>query len=255
MESIASQTFRDIEVIVKDGGSIVLTGFPADDRFRLVCSKDAGIYDAMNQALAMARGDFVHFLNAGDVYYSRDSLGAIASAFDSSNLVGIVYGDYVNQHHGTLTRLPERLTPARLFRGPPCHQACFVKREILQSVGGFDTTFRFVADSDVFVRLVLKHGTLYRHVPQPVVIYQGAGFTAQLATVTKMDREFRQLRARYFTWWQRALFGALDVITLRAARRLIVADEAYASIRPAYFRIAKFVSRSSSPKSIGHSKE
>jgi glycosyltransferase involved in cell wall biosynthesis len=243
MESVASQTFQDIEVIVKDGGSMALTGVPNDDRFRLVRSSDAGIYDAMNQALALARGEFVHFLNAGDQYYSSTSLEAIAAACDSSPTVGIVYGDYVNRRHRTITSLPDRLTSTFLFRRPPCHQASFVRRSLLQAQGGFDTRFRFVADSDLFVRLVLRDRTAYRHVAGPVIVYQDEGVSAQLSAISQIDREFRQLRARYFTLPQRVMLGAVDALTLRRVRRRILADDTLSFLRPAYFLLTRLFAR------------
>jgi glycosyltransferase involved in cell wall biosynthesis len=235
MESIASQSSQNIEVIVKDGGSTGLTWVPNDNRFRLIRSKDAGIYDAMNQALALARGRFVHFLNAGDQYHSARSLERVASACESFPPVGIVYGDYENRRHQTITSLPDRLTPAFLFRRPPCHQASFVRRDLLQAHGGFDTRFKFVADSDLFVRLVLQDKTPYRHVAEPVVVYQDGGVTAQLSASHQIDREFSQLRARYFSFQQRLMLGAVDALTLRRLRRRIVADDTFLFLRPAYF--------------------
>ena len=71
LQSIMKQTFTDYEVIVKDGGStdgsLDCIGKLADCRIKQVCKKDKGIYDAMNQAVLEASGQYIYFLNCGDI--------------------------------------------------------------------------------------------------------------------------------------------------------------------------------------------
>ncbi len=74
--NILSQTCEDYEIIVKDGGSEdgSLQKLPQNKRIRVFAQKDKGIYDAMNQAAEMARGQFVVFMNCGDYFHSRETL-------------------------------------------------------------------------------------------------------------------------------------------------------------------------------------
>ena len=60
------QTYENFEIVVKDGFSTdgSVEKLPADDRIRLVRKKDTGIYDAMNQAVREATGDYLIFMNA-----------------------------------------------------------------------------------------------------------------------------------------------------------------------------------------------
>ena len=86
IDSIRSQTEQDYEVIVKDGGStdeITLKYFDDElknlalyhsHQFCFVQKKDAGIYDAMNQAISHVQGDYIFFLNCGDVFYDKNVL-------------------------------------------------------------------------------------------------------------------------------------------------------------------------------------
>ena len=72
VESIRKQEYRDYEIIVKDGGSKdgSVGLLPADEKIRLIEKKDTGIYDAMNQAVSEAAGEYVLFLNCGDLFRS-----------------------------------------------------------------------------------------------------------------------------------------------------------------------------------------
>ena len=70
IDSILKQTEQGYEIIVKDGfssdGSI--EQLPSDDRIRLFQQKDKSIYDAMNQAVQYASGEYYLFMNCGDYF-------------------------------------------------------------------------------------------------------------------------------------------------------------------------------------------
>ena len=76
IDSILAQTFTDFEIVVKDGGSKdgSIEGMRRDERICLYTEPDKSIYDAMNQAVAHARGEFILFMNCGDLFYKEDVL-------------------------------------------------------------------------------------------------------------------------------------------------------------------------------------
>ena len=84
IESILSQTESDYEIVVKDGGSTdgSVKTLLTDDKMRVYCEADTGIYDAMNQALSHAKGEYVCFLNCGDYFYDRTVLKQVRQQLD-----------------------------------------------------------------------------------------------------------------------------------------------------------------------------
>ena len=66
-----------IDGVSTDGTLRTLAGFP---HLRVVSEPDAGIYDAMNKGVGLARGDYVGILNADD-WYEPDALQAVARTF------------------------------------------------------------------------------------------------------------------------------------------------------------------------------
>lgn len=156
--STASQTFRDFEHIIIDGastdGTLSLARRYAD--LRILSERDSGLYDAMNKGLAMARGEYVLFLNAGDSFHSDDTLAAYAERAAKGD--DIIYGDTVivdrcrhiiGKRHLTA---PADLTLMSFSKGMLiCHQAFMVRKAIAPE---YDLRYRFSADYDWTVKCI-----------------------------------------------------------------------------------------------------
>ncbi len=158
MESLSKQTFRDLEHIVIDGASTDDTlsvarklGSP-----RILSEPDAGLYDAMNKGLRMARGKYVIFLNAGDSFHGPETLSRYAEAAERG--YDIIYGDtiIVDKDRNIIGKrhldAPYRLTFDSFSQGMlVCHQAFMVKRELAPE---YDLQYRFSADYDWTIRCI-----------------------------------------------------------------------------------------------------
>jgi glycosyltransferase involved in cell wall biosynthesis len=224
VQSVLSQECEDFECLVKDGGSTdgSTDGFPTDGRLMLVVRPDHGIYDAMNQALEVASGRFVVFLNAGDVLAGRDVLAKVASVVAHMPQEAIAYCDYRNKSLGVVVLQPRSVTKWVLFRRPLCHQTCFVPRVALLRCGGFDTSLALSADHDALVRLMLNGGVVARHVSMVGVIYDGAGVSAAKHNRKQLIAEFSGIRRRYFTRWERLKYASVTALTAPALRRSLL---------------------------------
>jgi glycosyltransferase involved in cell wall biosynthesis len=129
-------------------------------------SEPRGIYPAMNEALDLATGEYVYFLNAGDAFFGPDTLAAITRILgDTAPLWA--YGEVeIVQTNGHRTITPTwdfSFERKRLFaRGHfPPHQGTFVSRQVLRDLGGFDTTYRIVADYAMVLKLSAVADPLY----------------------------------------------------------------------------------------------
>lgn len=146
LTSIKNQTYPFIEYVVIDGNSsdgtqsIVKSNLNIIDKW--ISEPDKGIYDAMNKGLNLATGDFVFFLNAGDLFYDKDTLEKIVQQVEPNT--DILYGETMminakGKHLGTRSqlttrRLPKQLTWQNLKKGMVvCHQSILVKRTLATS--------------------------------------------------------------------------------------------------------------------------
>lgn len=163
LESVARQSWRELEHIVIDGGScdgsleILRAAAARDSRLRWSSGPDDGISDAMNKGLALAAGDVVAFLHADDLYPDSRVLEQVAAAFAAHPEADWVTGGINHiDGGGRLLRSisPRRWSFRRLLRGNILfHPATFVRREALELAGGFDPSLRYTMDYDLWLRL------------------------------------------------------------------------------------------------------
>ncbi len=93
--SVQSQDFSDYEHLVIDGGSqdgtLEYLKAQKAPQLKWISEPDKGLYDAMNKGLAAAKGQFVWFVNAGDLIEDRDVLSRLAKLVTPET--DILYGD------------------------------------------------------------------------------------------------------------------------------------------------------------------
>ena len=151
LRSVSEQDYPEVEHLIVDGASQDNTRAvirqAGQHVTQVVSEPDAGLYDAMNKGLRMARGDFVGFLNAGDVYLDHRVLSDIAqTAAKKEN--DFVYGDlYMVNAAGELVR-EWRVGPLsnQHFTQIP-HPTLFVRRILLNEIRpAFDVRYRIAAD-------------------------------------------------------------------------------------------------------------
>jgi glycosyltransferase len=173
--SVLSQTEKEIEYIIIDGGSTdgtveIIKEFAGKLAY-WVSEKDGGIYEAMNKGIAKATGDIIGTLNADDFYVSSNVLTLVAQAFMEKKcdvLWGNIY--YVSKKNPEIIRrkwISESYASGKFQRGwAPPHTAFFVSHAIYEKYGSFNTKFRIAADYELILRFLEKHKVSSVYVPE-----------------------------------------------------------------------------------------
>jgi glycosyltransferase involved in cell wall biosynthesis len=199
LQSVAAQRYPDIEHIVVDGastdGTQGIVEAQLGTRGRLISEPDHGIYDAMNKGWRLATGDYVAFLNADDRYATQDVVGRMMEVAAQTD-VDVVFGDvrffrpeqktrYVRRYRSGLFR------PALLRWGlMPAHPAMFVRRSLIEKLGGFRQDMKIAADFDLCVRAFHSEQCTWQHVPLVVVeMATGGASTRDVAAKLTINRE------------------------------------------------------------------
>lgn len=160
--SIKEQSWPNIEYLIIDGGSTdgtkEIIAKHADRIDYWISEADKGLYDAMNKGLKAATGDFVWFMNAGDLIYSPETLQKIFNEHGSAH--DIYYGDAMivdsDYQEIGLRRLrpPEKLNWKSFKKGMlVCHQAIIVRRSLADL---YNLDYPHSADFDWVIKALKK---------------------------------------------------------------------------------------------------
>lgn len=219
LNSVMSQTWPHVEHLIIDGSSsdgtleMALRYKENSDveenghSVSIVSERDKGLYDAMNKGLARATGDYVVFLNAGDVYPSPDTLELIAgSVGEGEQLPAVLYGDtdIVNGEghflrHRRLQPPQEGLSWHSFRQGMlVCHQAFYARTDVAKRTA-YDQRYRYSADVDWCIRIMkaAEHDALpLKNVDMVVVNYLDGGMTTKNHRASLRER-FSVMRRHY----------------------------------------------------------
>ena len=164
IKSVLRQSLLEWELIIIDDGStddtekVVTSSFGSDPRIHLIQQANAGPSAARNNGLARARGKFIAFLDADDLWHP-DRLRGIQMAFDDSPQTGVFFSrtQFIDQD-GTRLRTVTRHFPnlsleTLLSENPLCSTSNIVsRREVFDEIGRFVKGLDFAEDQDWLVR-------------------------------------------------------------------------------------------------------
>ena len=236
LRSVAEQSWPAVEHIVIDGASTDETSAILE-RWRprlavLVSEPDAGLYDAMNKGVARARGAFVIFLNADDLFCGpgalRDAMAEISRQPDGD----VYYGSIEVRMDGQHIRHdppPPDMAAEEMILGCLPHQATLARRAVFERTGPFDLRWRRHADYDWWIKVISDPGIRLRRIRTPVASFAMGGTSSDLAKGQPEVFAIQDAAALYATpeWDRRriALFqkawldARIEVETLRNALR------------------------------------
>ena len=216
--SISSQVYKNFEHIIIDGGSTdgTLEVIKHNGNLaKLISEPDHGIYDALNKGINLSSGDVIGILNGDDFYAHDQVLKMVQDVFENRN-VDSCYGDlqYVWNHN---TNKVIRYWKSSNYRHGkfrygwmPPHPTFFVKREIYEKYGKFNTNFRIAADYELMLRFLEKYRISTYYIPDVLIKMRVGGMS---------NRSLRNLFIKssedYRAWKINNLSGGVHTILLK----------------------------------------
>lgn len=198
LQCINSQEHDDVEHIIVDGNSTdgttaIISGFAHVNKF--ISEPDSGLYDAMNKGMKMATGDIIGILNSDDIYTDDSILKKVAAAFTDPD-VHCIYGDlqYVHQHNFKKvirTWKAGKFSHKNFLYGwMPPHPTFFVRKEVYDKAGLFNTDLKSAADYEMMLRILYKLNYTAVYIPEVLVKMRSGGMSnASLRNRFKANRE------------------------------------------------------------------
>ncbi len=204
--SVISQTYHNIEYIIIDGASKDNTHAMIkkyEDRIsHIVSEPDKGLYDAMNKGMALATGEYLCFLNAGDSFHEDNTLQRIVHSLnDCDELPDVLYGQTYIVDKGRHFLHPRRLTAPLCLNWKSfkqgmlvCHQAFMAKRNLAEP---YDLNYRFSSDFDWCIRIMKKSKDLHNTF-LTVIDYLDEGMTTKNHKASLLERF--KIMTKHYGW-------------------------------------------------------
>lgn len=227
LASVASQTFRDFEHIIVDGGSTdgsveIIREYADNEAIRQenskadnlalspnhlitsspitwISEKDRGIYDAQNKGIRLAHGEYCYFLNAGDTFCNEHVLELIFEplTFNLSPLTStpdILYGNEIivdgNGQRVGIARGVENPNFVDLYNSCMKHQASFIRRELFERYGMYDADMRICSDFDWFFRVIAFHDDVtLQYMDVDIAYFENTGLSYHAPELCAKERQ------------------------------------------------------------------
>jgi hypothetical protein len=171
----------------------------------------------MNKGIRLATGDVIGILNSDDIYIDGAVLSAVAKAF-ADPAVMTVYADLQYVEAGDLNQIKRTWITGPFHRNSfyygwmPPHPTFFVRKEVYERTGLFNTDLRSAADYELMLRILLKYGVPAYYIPRVIVKMRAGGMSnASLRNRLRANREDRMawklngLKPYFFTLYLKPL--------------------------------------------------
>ncbi len=167
---------------------------------RFISEPDTGIYDALNKGIRCSQGDVICFLHSDDMFQDQNVLSDVYAYFENHN-VDSIYGDLVYITKSQTNKIVRHwksgnFSYSKLKHGwMPPHPAFFVKKNVYDKFGLFDTSFKIAADYDFILRVLGKHKITTKYLPRTLYRMRVGGISNRnLYTIfVKSKEDYRAL--------------------------------------------------------------
>lgn len=210
LNSILNQTYANFEIVLVDGGSTddtlrIIQEF-YDPRIKVVSEPDYGLYDALNKGITRATGDIIGFLHSDDFFANPRVLENLIAAFHDEKVHG-VYSNlkYVSQEN------PEKVLrnwKSKDFQYKnlkygwmPPHPTLFLRKEVYQTIGSFNTSLKIAADYDFILRLFTSRTFNIKYLNIYIThMRMGGASNGSLHSIFKKSSEDHQVISQFELW-------------------------------------------------------
>ena len=228
LDSIASQTYRNIEHIVIDSVSSDNTlekiKKHSFKNSKIISEVDDGIYDALNKGIKHSTGDIIGFLHSDDFFSNSKVIENIIKVFEENDTLSAVYGDCEffskTNTKKTIRKWQSRQFNSKLLKNGwmPPHAALYLRENVIKSVNGFDTSFKIAGDYMCILKIFSKANFKAHYIPKVLLKMRmgGASNRSLLNIFLKTKEDWRALRENNFSF-----FLSVRVILLKNLSKIV----------------------------------
>lgn len=201
-KSIVNQSNQNFEWIVVDGASTDDTLeklYKYKERIDTFISEtDDGVYFAMNKGIKQARGEYLLFMNGGDVFYNNNVVAVVMPLLTKMKK-DVFYGDsyrlFENKKDCFIKTYPDKITKSFFLTNTLAHQSSFIKKELFEKFGGYREDFKIVSDKEKWLKFI-DNDVDFFHISQPLSCFRMNGISRQQSDTLLQEK--KKLLEEYF---------------------------------------------------------
>lgn len=195
IKSVLSQSTKDFEYIVIDGGS-------TDNTLKIIkkynkkitkwsSKKDKGIYDAFNKGIKISRGNFICIVNSDDIL-KKNALKIIKKYIQTNPGIDFIFGS-VKKHWGVLHGYRPKIIKYSWGFYSSHSTGFFIKRKSAKKVGKYNIKYKYHADFDFFYRMIVKKKLkgMATKESEIVGVFRQGGFSSKTPYLPQMIEQLK----------------------------------------------------------------
>ncbi len=186
IKSVLNQTYKNIEYIIIDGastdGTVDIIKSYEDKIDKFISEPDNGIYDAMNKGIKLTTGDIVGTINSDDFYASDNIIEMVMKEFKEKNIDSL-YGDLIYIKYDNINKVSRYWKSSKFIKGSflkgwhPPHPTFFVKKDVYNRYGLFDTSLSISADFEIMLRFLERYEITTTYLPTVLIKMREGGIS------------------------------------------------------------------------------
>jgi glycosyltransferase involved in cell wall biosynthesis len=206
LNSILNQTYKNIEHIIVDGGSTdktlqIIKNYPFKNK-KFFSTNQKGIYNAVNEGIKRATGEYISVLHSDDIYQNNYILEEVSKIIKKNKEYEIFLGNvvYFREKISKISRYYSgfdfKVKDLKYGIMPP-HTGSFISKNIYRKFGYYKTNYLIASDFDFFLRILLIHKVKFIKINMVIVRMKAGGisgknFFSYLISTKEIMRSFNE---------------------------------------------------------------
>lgn len=182
INSVKNQKFKNFEYIIVDGKSndgtskIISDNINVKKKFKHIVKKDKNLYQALNNGIKIAKGEYILILHSGDIFWSQNILKIVNQCIHDYDAIS---GNVMYKSKNTFSRYwkykLDNLNKHNCFK--IAHTSLIVKKKIINKLKNYNTNYNISSDTDFILRLSSLKNLKFKYINKTFVIMKTGGLS------------------------------------------------------------------------------
>jgi glycosyltransferase involved in cell wall biosynthesis len=215
IQSVIEQTYPNIEYIIIDGGStdgtLQIIEQYKNSISKIITGPDMGIADAFNKGIALATGDWIGMINADD-WYAYNAIERVMLNVSANDTICCGNLTLIGENGFALCKKSKvRWLNLGMY---VMHPTCFVRKEVYERIGLYDTSLKIAVDFDMFLR-IKSRGFKIKYIKEMIAFMRTGGTSSNVVQMHQEELIVMRRHLHHLLYLTSASFNYLNRLRWR----------------------------------------